>query len=138
VEAFLTHLAVQGKVAASTQNQALNAIVFLYRQVLKKELGWLERVERAKKPARLPVVFTHEEMRAVLALGRDPMGDGEPLVRLRIAAHGVHPAARQGRGLRPTPAHRPGREGRQGPHHHAPGSACRAVEDARGEGRCAP
>ncbi|MCA1852103.1 MAG: phage integrase N-terminal SAM-like domain-containing protein [Beggiatoa sp.] len=53
VEAFLTHLAVQGKLAASTQNQALNAIVFLYRQVPKKELGWLERVERAKKPARL-------------------------------------------------------------------------------------
>ncbi len=43
MEAFLTHLAVQGKVAASTQNQALNAIVFLYRQVLKQELGWLGR-----------------------------------------------------------------------------------------------
>ena len=67
VEAFLTHLAVQGKVAASTQNQALNAIVFLYRQVLKRELGWLEEVERAKKPARLPVVFTREEARAVLS-----------------------------------------------------------------------
>ena len=67
VEAFLTHLAVQGKVAASTQNQALNAIVFLYRQVLKKELGWLDGLERAKKPVRLPVVFTREEARAVLA-----------------------------------------------------------------------
>ena len=67
VEAFLTDLAVQGKVAASTQNQALNAIVFLYRQVLKKDFGWLEGVERAKKPARLPVVFTREEARAVLA-----------------------------------------------------------------------
>jgi hypothetical protein len=51
VEAFLTHLAVQGHVAASTQNQALKATVFLYRQVLRKELGWLEGVERAKKPA---------------------------------------------------------------------------------------
>jgi integron integrase len=67
VEAFLTHLAVQGQVAASTQNQALNAIVFLYRQVLKQEFGWLEGVERAKKPLRLPVVFTREEARAVLA-----------------------------------------------------------------------
>ncbi len=67
VEAFLTHLAVQGKVASSTQNQALNAIVFLYRQVLQQELGWLEGLERAKKPARLPVVFTREEARAVLA-----------------------------------------------------------------------
>lgn len=63
-EAFLTHLAVQGKVAASTQNQALNAIVFLYRQVLKKDFGWLEGVQ---KPVRLPVVFTREEARAVLA-----------------------------------------------------------------------
>ena len=66
VEAFLTHLAVQGKVAASTQNQALNAIVFLYRHVLKQELGGLEGLERAKKPARLPVVFTREEARAIL------------------------------------------------------------------------
>ena len=65
-EAFLTHLAVQGKVAASTQNQALNAIVFMYRQVLK-ELGCLEGVERTKKAASLPVVFTREEARAVLA-----------------------------------------------------------------------
>ncbi len=56
-----------GKVAASTQNQALNAIVFLYRKVLKKDFGWLEGVERAKKPARLPVVFTREEARVVLA-----------------------------------------------------------------------
>jgi integrase-like protein len=48
VDALLTHLAVQGKVAASTQNQAVNAIVFLYRQVLKKDFGWLEGVERAK------------------------------------------------------------------------------------------
>ena len=42
IEAFLTHLAVQGNVAASTQNQAMNAILFLYRHVLKQDLGWLE------------------------------------------------------------------------------------------------
>ena len=66
VEAFLSHLAAQGNVASSTQNQALNAIVFLYRQVLKQELGWLEDVQRAKKPGKLPVVFTQAEVKAVL------------------------------------------------------------------------
>jgi integron integrase len=53
-------------VSASTQNQALNAIVFLYRQVLQRELGWLENVERAKRPVKLPVVFTRAEVKAVL------------------------------------------------------------------------
>ncbi|MGH8593981.1 MAG: integron integrase [Gammaproteobacteria bacterium] len=66
VEQFLTHLAVYGKVASSTQNQALNAIVFLYRSVLGQELGWLENVEHAKRPRRLPVVFTREEAQAIL------------------------------------------------------------------------
>jgi integron integrase len=73
VEAFLSHLAVKANVASSTQNQALNAIVFLYRHVLKKELGWLDDIQRAKKPARLPVVFTQAEVRAVLhRLERSP------------------------------------------------------------------
>ena len=67
VEAFLTHLAVVGNVAASTQNQAFSAIVFLYRNVLEVELPWLDDVERAKKPRRLPVVLTRTEVRAVLA-----------------------------------------------------------------------
>lgn len=62
VEAFLTHLAVDRKVSASTQNQALNAILFLYRHVLKIELPWLEDVTRAKKPTRLPVVLTTSEV----------------------------------------------------------------------------
>jgi integron integrase len=66
VETFLTHLAVKGRVSASTQNQALNAIVFLYRAVLQRELGWLENIERAKKPVKRPVVFTHEEAQAIL------------------------------------------------------------------------
>jgi site-specific recombinase XerD len=65
-EAFLSHLAIQGNVASSTQNQALNAIVFLYRHVLKRELGWHEEMQRAKKLAKLPVVFTPEEVKAVL------------------------------------------------------------------------
>jgi hypothetical protein len=67
VEAFLTHLAVAGKVAASTQNQALNALVFLYREVLAREIGWLEHLEHAKRPTRVPVVFSRDEAKAVLA-----------------------------------------------------------------------
>ncbi len=67
IDRFLTHLAVEGHVASSTQNQALAAILFLYRVVLKQELGWLEDVVRAKRPKRAPVVLTHQEALAVLA-----------------------------------------------------------------------
>jgi integron integrase len=67
VEAFLTHLAVGAKVSASTQNQALQALLFLYRQVLDVDLPWLENVTRASRPKRLPVVLTPVEVRAVLA-----------------------------------------------------------------------
>jgi len=67
VEAFLTHLAVEGQVAAFTQNQALSALLFLYREVLGMDLPWLEGVVRAKAPRRLPVVLTRQEVKAVLA-----------------------------------------------------------------------
>jgi integron integrase len=67
VEVFLTHLAVAGNVAASTQNQARSAILFLYKEVLGAELPWLNNVEQAKKPRRLPVVLTEDEVRDVLA-----------------------------------------------------------------------
>jgi len=66
VEAFLTHLAVEGNVAAATQNQALSALLFLYREVLGIELPWLDKVTRAKRPRHLPVVLTRDEVRAVL------------------------------------------------------------------------
>jgi integron integrase len=66
VEVFLTHLAVAGKVAASTQNQAKSALLFLYREVLGVELPWLDNVERAKTPKRLPVVLTRGEVQALL------------------------------------------------------------------------
>lgn len=66
INQFLTHLAVKARVASSTQNQALCAILFLYKQVLKKEIGQLEDVIWAKKPKRLPVVFTREEVKAVM------------------------------------------------------------------------
>ena len=67
VEQFLTHLAVERNVAASTQNQALSAILFLYKEVLEQDIGWLDGMERAKRPARLPVVLTATEVRTVLA-----------------------------------------------------------------------
>ncbi len=66
VETFLSWLAEARNVAASTQNQALCAILFLYREVLQVEIGWLEGVTRAKKPKRLPVVLTRDEVRALL------------------------------------------------------------------------
>ena len=66
VTAFLTALAVRGKVAASTQNQALSALLFLYREVLSVELPWLDGLVRAKPSQRLPVVLTREEVRTVL------------------------------------------------------------------------
>jgi integron integrase len=63
---FLSTLAVHGQVSASTQNQALCALVFLYRHVLGQNFGWLEDVVRAKRPQRLPVVLTRPEVRALL------------------------------------------------------------------------
>jgi integron integrase len=66
VSQFLSDLAVRHHVAASTQNQALNAILFLYREVLRQEMGWLDGIVRAKKPRKLPVVLTPEEVKAVL------------------------------------------------------------------------
>src|SRR5436190_18434211 len=67
VTQFLTYLAREGKVAASTQNQALSALLFLYKGVLKQEIGWLDGVERARRPARLPVVLTRDEVRKIFA-----------------------------------------------------------------------
>ena len=66
VNAFLSHLAVKEHVSASTQNQALSALRFLYREVLTREIGWIEGVVRAKRPKRLPVVLTKPEVEAVL------------------------------------------------------------------------
>ena len=66
VEAFLSHLAVAGKVSASTRNQAKSALLFLYREVLEVDLPWLENVTQAKTPERMPVVLTVTEARVVL------------------------------------------------------------------------
>lgn len=67
VTAFLTWLAVKRRVSASTQNQALNALLFMYRHVLHIELPWLDEVERARQSERLPVVFTRDEVKRLLA-----------------------------------------------------------------------
>ncbi|MBS7458659.1 integron integrase [Coralloluteibacterium stylophorae] len=67
IEAFLTRLAVAGGVAASTQNQALSALLFLYREVLGVDLPWLDGIQRAKRPQRVPTVLTREEVAALLA-----------------------------------------------------------------------
>src|SRR5437762_9340372 len=62
---FLTHLARDGMVSPSTQNQALSALLFLYKQVLQQEIGWLEAHERAQKPVRRRVVLTRAALRNV-------------------------------------------------------------------------
>lgn len=66
VKAFLTHLACEANVAASTQNQALCALLFLYGEVLKQELDWIDAGIHAKRPERLPVVLTREEVKSIL------------------------------------------------------------------------
>ena len=67
IRAYLSHLAIEQNVAPSTQNVAFNALLFLYRDVLKIELPKIENVERAQKPSKLPVVFTQQEAKAILA-----------------------------------------------------------------------
>jgi len=92
VEAFLTHLAAVRNVSASTQNQAKCALLFLYRNVLDVELPWLDRVEPARAPQRLPVVLTREEVADKLEgtnglIGRLLYGTGMRImegVRLRV------------------------------------------------------
>ena len=66
VTRFLSALAVEGHVAASTQNQALSALLFLYRDVLGVELPWLDDIVRAKRPERLPIVLSRDEVRALI------------------------------------------------------------------------
>lgn len=105
VAAFLTHLAVRGRVAASTQNQALNALVFLYRHVLEQPLpDDLDGIARAKKPARLPVVLTRDEVQRVLThlegvyalVGGLLYGSGLRLLEgLRLRVKDLDPSARQ-------------------------------------------
>jgi integron integrase len=66
IASFLSMLATRRKVSASTQNQALSAILFLYRVVLQQKFDWLDGIVKAKRPARLPVVLSREEVKAIL------------------------------------------------------------------------
>ena len=66
VAEFLTSLAVRGRVSASTQNQALAALLFLYRRVLEQNLPWMRDIVRARRPPRIPVVLTRQEVRLML------------------------------------------------------------------------
>ncbi|MGZ5084837.1 MAG: integron integrase [Usitatibacter sp.] len=79
VAAFLSHLATEGEVAASTQNQALAALLFLYKAVLGIELPWLDEVVRAKRPKRIPVVLERDEVQSLLASMR---GENALMARL--------------------------------------------------------
>jgi site-specific recombinase XerD len=98
VSEFLTHLARDGNVAPSTQNQALSALLFLYKHVLKVEIAWLTDVERATKPKRIPVVLTRDEVHRLFAHlhGRDRLmagllyGSGLRLMEcIRLRVHPV-------------------------------------------------
>lgn len=63
---FLNHLVIHRNVSASTQNQALQAILFLYKNILQKDVGWIENIKRPKKPKHIPVVFSKAEAHAVI------------------------------------------------------------------------
>jgi len=115
VNGFLGHLALKERVAASTQNQALNAVVFMYRQVVGRELADLGEFERAQRPERIPVVLSREEVRALLAklegtqqlIGRFLYGTGLRLLEgLRLRVKDV--------GFCTQSSHRARWEGRQG------------------------
>ena len=96
ISAFLTDLAVRGKVSASTQNQALFSLLFLYRDVLQIDLPRVEGVIRAKRPEHLPVVFTAHEAREILRkLSGVSFSGGELALRIGLAAGGSSAAARQ-------------------------------------------
>lgn len=96
VQQFLSHLAVERNVAASTQNQAKSALLFLYREVLHVELPWLDEVIAAKSGKRLPVVLTQTEVRALLNAMSGTMGLVASDVRLGDAFAGGAAAAREG------------------------------------------
>ena len=107
VTRFLSSLAVEGKVAASTQNQALSALLFLYREVLDVDLPWMDEIVRAKRSQRLPVVLTRDEVRAVLRrLEGTPRLMAFLLLWGRAPAPRVLPSPRPGRGFRDEPDRR--------------------------------
>src|SRR5688500_6664205 len=128
VTAFLNHVARERNVAASTQNQALSALLFLYREVLQAPLPWLDELEqRAAAGAAADGADARGGAPAAAAHARDKMAHGELALRGGAAAARVPEAAGEGRRLRLSPARSARRQGRQGPRHHAAGAAHRAA-----------
>lgn len=97
VEGFLTGLAVKDRVAASTQNQALSALLLLYRDVLAIDLPWMENVVRAKQPRRLPIVPFRAKV-AILLNGMSGSGGGMATPRTRCAPGAAAQAGRPASG----------------------------------------
>ena len=86
---FLTYLAVNKKVSASTQNQALCSILFLYKQVIKKSIGWINKLEWAKKPKTIPIVLSPGKVKVVAATSRSRLDSGEFIIWFWLASYGV-------------------------------------------------
>jgi hypothetical protein len=96
IEAFLSYLAVNLKVASATQNVAFNALLFLYRQVLKKELDTSINAIRAKKPTRLPTVMSkNETMKVIAAIPAEHQLMVKLHIRKRVSGHGMPKVAGQ-------------------------------------------
>ena len=120
VEGFLTHLAVAKRVSASTQNQAKSAVLFLYKEVLGEPLPWLESIESAKRPARLPVVLTRAGGRIDPGTSERHGGIDDPApLRDRHADYGVCAPAGEGCRFRAWRDRGSAGQGREGPHDHA-------------------
>ncbi len=113
IAAFLSHLAERGRVSASTQNQALSALLFLYRDVLGVPPGHIGGIVRAKRPKKLPVVLTKAEVRLVLA---ELSGAKRLIAALLVwqwaSTDGVFAASGEGHRLRFQPDHRARGQGR--------------------------
>lgn len=101
VHAFLKHLATVEQVAASTQNQALNAVVFLYRKVIRKEIGDISDFPRARRGFRLPVVAGREEVKVVL----DRMSGRERLIVRLLYGAGMRVNEALGMRVQDQPCH---------------------------------
>jgi hypothetical protein len=134
IRAFLSHLALERNGAASTQRQASNAIVFLYREILDQEVGWLGEIEKAKRPERLPVVFSRPEVRAIRAhLDGLVLAHGEFTLWSRFAAAGVRALTREGCRFCVSTNPGTGWKRTEGPRYHASHHFARTTETTSGE-----
>ena len=108
---FLSSLATESHVSASTQNQALNALLFLYQEILHLKIGFIDGVIRAQRPKRLPVVLTKDEVRRdSWRFERNALDNDNVALRCRAATHGMLPATGQGYRLFSEPNRGSGRQ----------------------------